>query len=664
MASRKNLRPQKFIRKSILRKFKIILPNLFLRYKNFKIILIIILINIIFLTPFFINPSLILNRNNDLLVAKSWYGFLKFNILNNHLIPLWQNFNLSGSPFVGDPNIPLVYLPNYLSVVFPESWYFFTNFLLSFLISSLGAFCLARSYRLKLIPSLVTAFSYGLSAKFIAHLEAGHPNLLISYSWFPFFIYGLKQLTVNPNITASLLIGISGSAIFLNYITVFIYSIFSGFIFLFVNLRQTKQFKKILIYLIISILLFILISLPQIIAGLLYFPLTTRNLIRIEDIGPAFPSYKRYLIGILFPYYYGLENYHTESILYFGITSLVLAFLGFFYVNFRRKVLILSVTIISLILSLGLKTSLYLSIIQLFPQILLLRITTRFWFIPILIISLLAGFYVNLISRYKKLSLVILLLLISESYIFTRLFFLSHPTTFISTKSIQNKIYNFVTSDSGYYRIYCTTSCIPDVYEKGKGLAVGYNPIQLKNYFYYIQKAGGYRFDSYAPSLPPFQTFVDKPQPNSDYLGILGVRFVVSPYALSDNNFELKLSENGLYVYKNNLEKPRVYLINGKIEALKVVKDLPGVIEFIVSGRKGKIVINEVFTPFWKAYTEKGEQIPVKEEGVVLTINSTNTTKQITLIFKPPFVKEALAVSWLTWLIAFGLLVIKVIRKI
>lgn len=614
------------------------------------------LITLLFFYPFLKNPETLLSRNNDLAWLKSQYSFVKKYLLEFKYLPIWQNYYLSGSPLLGDQN-QLLYPLFYLSIFIPLNYYFFIFCVLHTMFGLFSTYLLSRTLKFNKFSSVCSAIIYTFSAYFISHLLAGHLNLLVAFYFYPLFVYSAINIVRKPKFQYSLIFSLSLASIYLNYSTIFIYSLITTPILLLI--LKKANMKHILIALFSGFLLFVLLVFPQLLTNILYFPLTTRDLITVSDLEPHFIAYRSFIYSILYPYKY-LSSYNSEQILYLGLIALILAAVGFLSLKKRFKVYFLISSGLILLIAIGNKIKLYSFLVKLIPYLLLFRVTTRIWFIFVLMIALLAGLGLTRI-KYKFLKLLILLLIVGEAFHFLRVY---TNLNFVKIDTIGKPPEAFrktaLLGDS-YFRIYCTSSCFNNVFEEGKGLATGYNPLQLKNYFYYLQKAGGYKFNSYTPSLPPYQTFVDKPVPDPQLLGYINVRYILSTYPVNLPDLTLVDSDNTYYLYRNYAEKPRVFFAATE-ESIIPTKDLPGYMEIPVNNRKGEIIIGEVYTPFWKAYDDLGGEIKVENKDPTLGIILTKEIKTLKVVFKPPLVNLGFLLSNFSWIFCIFYLFIILLR--
>jgi hypothetical protein len=376
-----------------------------------------------------------------------------------------------------------------------------------------------------------------------------------------------------------------------------------------------------------------------------------------EDVFPQFLSTRKFLWSIINPYAFSLKNLGAETTLASGILPMVAAALGFVLIKTKYKILLLLYLVLALFLALNLKSPGYGWLVSAFPLILMFRVATRFWFIGILLISLLGGYFLE-----KKLKLKFQLLFCAFTFLelitFGWYYFYSHPSVHVPSQGF-NRLLQPLLSQQEYFRIYCVTGCPAEVRLTNKGMASGYNPLQMTNYFNYINRAAGYRFGSYAYALPPYQTFPDKPQPQSDLMALLGIKYIFSPYPLTDPQLRLVNLEDGLLLYENKNFLPRAFtMADGEIRALPVSSDLPGEMTVSLGAETKNAIINEPYMPLWQVVDQTGRRLhPVPFNEILLSVRTDNVTK-LKFSFAPSariliglsLLVSGISFSYLTWL--------------
>src|SRR3989344_4001948 len=145
--------------------------------KEFIVILIITLLAGLFLgkTLFPSNNQII--YGGDLLSQfYYWKGFLKDSI-GKGVIPFWNPYNFSGTPFLPHPGIAAFYPLTLVFLLLPLNLAFSWTIYFHLLIAGTGMYLLSRRYADKLI-SLISALIFMFSGYFAARIYAGHIDLL------------------------------------------------------------------------------------------------------------------------------------------------------------------------------------------------------------------------------------------------------------------------------------------------------------------------------------------------------------------------------------------------------------------------------------------------------------------------------------------------------
>ena len=604
---------------------------------NFLNNFIFVLIPFLIFKEYLFKPQTILLKNNDLAsFAEPLFIIFKNSILNYKFFPQWQNLFLSGYPLLGDPQSILIYPFNYLSLILDLNIFFIFYFIFHLIIAALGSYHLAkRVFKLSKEGAVLCGVLYSIAPKMIAHIDSGHINLFASYAYVPLVLLFTYLIFKKPTFLKSALLGFFTSLVYVLYITTFYYLILIIIAFsIYLLLKNYYKFQ--IKYLLFSVLFFILFSLPELLASIELWPQVIRNLLTYEDIAGSVLAWRQIVNYLFNPQ--TIINTHTEMVLYTGFFPGLLFITSFIRTSRKNKILILLILTFCLLYAIGPKTFFYNFLFNKLPGVNLFRVPSRMWFIVSLMISIVAGAGFDLIYKVNKILAMFLFILCIGEFIFLanqRL----EMTSDIPTGSISNEFRQLISNEKGYFRIHCIKQCIPldIIFDNYLSLTSGYNPVQLKNYFWFYQKASGFQFASYAPSLPPYQTFADTLQPNAMLLGSLGVRFVISPYTLENKNFHFIKKIDDLYLYKNYLEKPRVYIKNAEGETpLSIKKDIPGYVATDLPNQEyGEIVLNEVYTTGWRVYIDGRETRPYQVNDIVIGSNIPRNTKTVTFSYEP-----------------------------
>ena len=116
------------------------------------------------------------------------------------------------------------------------------------------------------------------------------------------------------------------------------------------------------------------------------------------------------------------------------------------------------------------------------------------------------------------------------------------------------------------FRVYSPSYSIPQHVAElyGLELADGVDPLQLASYADYLTRAAGLEPQGYSVTLPPFpegadvRTALKDTVPDTEMLGLLGVRYVAAAFPVADNGLQLVDRFDGVYLYQNEETQPVV----------------------------------------------------------------------------------------------------------
>lgn len=609
--------------------------------KKFLPIFAILIFTTIFYLPILIHPSILTSRGNDL-TEFFWpiFYFVRENLFNNHQLPFWNNLFFSGTPLLPDPQSPIFYLPNIIFL-------FFKNIDLGFVISifihiflaGVGMYYLSnKGFKFSTKVSLFCSFLYISSPKLSGFIEAGHFGLITSWSWIPFAFLSTILLAKKPNIKKTIILSIFLSLIFYTHILIFgITTISISLLFIYITFSQKNTYSKNLFYfLFVGIFTFGLVAI-SFIPQILWQGQTTRNLLLNDpDIYPKWLGLKDFLKASLSPIINGpnfIWNLDTEKIIGVGFFTSILAAIGFIKIKKNQKILITSVLSIIALISLNNISPINNLLIKQNWYV-LLRVSTRFWFIIVIISILLAGKGLENLTRngkYKFIIYIIAFLSISELLLtsWTRITKPITPNANLAPK----EVYEFLKNDKSKFRVFCLTRCLSqrDSVIYGLELADGYGTLQQLNYYHYSEQLSqSFYRNRYTLSIPPFEIFeYENLQPYSPNLASYNIKYVISNHSLKDKNLKLVKQIDKFQIYENMINLPRSnYPINVYT---------PNFIQVDTSIQKSKnITLSEVYNKDWSAYLNGEQETTIIEtQDKTREVTIKNDTKFVNFAYTP-----------------------------
>jgi len=287
------------------------------------------------------------------------------------------------------------------------------------------------------------------------------------------------------------------------------------------------------------------------------------------------------------------------------------------------------------------------------------RVTTRLWFIVVLIVALLSAFALEKIKRKVLVYLIIALFLI-ESFLIGYKKIMSIPKLNFGNVSI----YQYLSSDQDKFRIYCTTYCFnPQLVSKYKIQVLhGETPIQDAKFIDFLEYAGGYHYDKFAVIFPPYQVWQkdNPPQPNADLLGLANVKYVASTYQLAKEDFFFIDKFENIYLYQNKKFKQRIYFTNSN-DRIQIKKYSPNniIVKFPSSSRLRTLIFSELFYPGWIVNANHQKLTILNQELLFRKIIVPQNTNSLEINYLP----ESFAIGKTITLSTISFLILWYIRK-
>lgn len=581
--------------------------------------------------------NLFLHRGNDISThfLPNAY-FFKRSILDFHQIPLWSTFQFLGQSYLADPQNYIFYLPNYLFVLLPIEPAFLILIFSHLLFAGIGAYFLAKNYfNLTKLPSIFVALAFALTPKIFAHLEGGHYSMILAFSWLPWFIHAAFKFVAKPSVKLACCLSLTAWLLYINYINIAYYSIlFFYTLTLFTLITRRLPVRGFLIHNSLFLILFLGLISPNLFAQLEFASLSTRQQMIFEYIAQPIWSFKLFLQNLLFPYKLTYLQFTTERILFPGIVIGTLSVLGFFHSRHKSRWFFAGWIIFSLLYSLGARIPFFIFFYKYFPLIKWMRITTRLWIISNLLIAMFAGIGLEQLRRKftPKLTYLIIVLALVELFgIHYKIF--NQPT---QANLLPQSFYRYLQQEpNNNFRTYCTSGCfsLQKLGEINVNSITGNNPVQLISFINYLQTSAGYQYWHYAPILPPYQTLDQKPQPNAQLMGSLNVKYVASPYPLTDKNFEILETTHDFYLYLNSAQQSAWLTNDG---TAKIVAYSPNKITVSVSSHANNtLALSEMFYPGWRAVDQNNSPLPIIDAQPFRAVPINSSVQQVTFSYWP-----------------------------
>lgn len=632
---------------------------------RWTIISLLFLFTFIVLIPGLIKPQLIFERNNDL----NEFFWPIFQFTKNHIfvyksLPIWNNSILSGYPMISDPQAPLFYLPNAIFLFVPMDLGFLMTIVLHISAGGLGIYiCSRQIFKFSKLTALFTAFLYISTPRLIGYIDAGHIGLIYSSAWIPYVLLSTFNLFRFPSFKWITFLAFSLAGIFFTHTFTFVIIIFSSFflylIFSFLKLNNMSKIIS-LIYLLISYLILLGLISVSLFPQIEWSSQTTRFLLfNKPDVYPKWQSLTEFILSATNPILLKIP-YDTEKWIAIGVVPLILALLGLVRLKNRYKVLCLIALSAVVLISLNNLLPFY-QILLKQNWFVLLRVTTRVWIIFILITIFLAGFYLEMIKSKKTLVIVLISLSLTELIILSWFKIL---LPILNTRNLApEEVYSFIKHDQQRFRIFCTTGCLSPlkVVHNNFETIEGYNTLQQLNYYKHAWELTKSYWDYYSLYLPPLGvTTFERLQPSSKSLGEYNVKYIISPHPLEDNGFELAAQFKEFKIYRNNNFKQRVYFQKPSLSQPILSFYSPNYIKINLDNTQGQLILADVYSKGWKAFTEDNIEVEILETPNALrAINVPKNTSFIEFKYFPQSFLIGLLITFITYFLLISLFIFK-----
>lgn len=230
-------------------------------------------------------------------------------------------------------------------------------------------------------------------------------------------------------------------------------------------------------------------------------------------------------------------------------------------------------------------------------------------------------------------------------------------------------LFSLVIDDDNSVRTYSPSYSIPQEFAAFYGiqLADGVDPLQLKTYMEFMEKAAGVPYDEYSVTIPPFQTGnpkIDNRQSNPDpvLLGYLNVRYLVSEFWISDLDFTLVGNDRDTFIYENEKYLPRAvvyrsYSRSDDYHTAQIVDYTPNRIHLAAVG-PGLLVLSEMNYPGWIVKIDGDPASIMTVDGLFRAVELSEGSHILKFNFRPVSVYTGIGISLVSLVIIFGILTI------
>lgn len=627
---------------------------------------------------------------SDLLISHGPSALvIKEAVASGRGLPLWNPVFGGGRPLAADPLAALWYPATHLVHLFDLRTYFLLLLAGHLFLAGAGTLALGRTaFRLSPSAALVAGLSFMATPRMVAHLGAGHVTMVQTVAWLPWLALAGWAIVHAPGRWLVPFAGILALTLLAGHPQLAYYGCLmtAGVVLWQLGRRwQLMGRRGVLVTLAglagagtLAAMLAAVHLLP-----IIEFTLhsTRQQSVKTQD-ALSVVSFLTALVGVR-----DTSSPVPHETLYDpGLGVLGLAVLGCAMRPRKGLPLLLGITLIAA-LSLGITSPVYQLAASILPGFNGFRGLGRIWFVGLLGIALLAGLgtetlLVALRRRrqpgpvFAKMSAICLLILslVQANAGYTKI-------GDIKTEMQSRPIDRAAVEMAGSARIYGVQRNMHQIVatQLHARLADGWDPLLIQPYVAFMQRAGGYTFNGYQLSVPPFEVYDPgyptsrNAQPKAALLGLVNVEVLLSRTRLRDFDLERVAFLNDTFLYRNKANAGPAYVVadtnNGQPPTINQIEHRPATVTVqeqqaermtvrVTSPQAGWLVIGSPAFPGWH-FQLNGQAVPASSiEGILPAIHIGAGTHDVTYVYQPWTVQTGiiLAICGLllaaTWLIA------------
>lgn len=189
----------------------------------------------------------------DVITQMYPWKHLAIELWQNGIIPLWNPYNFSGSPFLANYQSAVFHPFNLLFFILPEVEAWSLLILIQPLLAGLFTYLFCRELKLSQAASFLSAVAFMFSGFMVTWMTYG--TMVHAMLWLPLVLYGLQKSFQKITRLPLILISLSlGASFFSGHFQVSLYVLMGVLAFLFYQLVVTRKKKTFLICLLFVIL--------------------------------------------------------------------------------------------------------------------------------------------------------------------------------------------------------------------------------------------------------------------------------------------------------------------------------------------------------------------------------------------------------------------------
>ncbi len=482
-------------------------------------------------------------------------------------LPLWRETTFAGAPFAANPLNKTGYPLQWIALVPPSDLFLNGMIVLHLLIAAWGMWRWARSVGIRTEAAAFTAIAYALSPRLIAHLGAGHLDIVYAMAWLPWLMERVKRLSLAATSINLISVGVAGAFLVLADVRIGLFGVFTAAVYGFSLTVRKMPTVRLIGFGIGAASVILILSAAVIFPVLSWSPYLSRAALTQADAG-IFALEPFQFLGTVLP----LQRSNPETLTYLGIPVLILA-IGALVGNFRRHVVTIGVIAFFAVYAMGEYGGLWTLLTGIFPPLLYFRVPSRAWIIVALLVIVLAGYgahaLINAIEKRRAswrafAALFLIAVVFTEAVLIT-------GRNWLEWRGWDQWVDPYIPIAERIMalepdRIYAPAYSLPQHIAQFYHLRLfgGVDPFQVDDVTRAIREAGGITDNRYSVVIPPLIGVVGDnlsmanqgARLDLDRLAAWSVSHIIAPYPIEQDGLTLIDTVDGIAIYANDRYTP------------------------------------------------------------------------------------------------------------
>jgi len=284
------------------------------------------------------NPSKFPVKNpliTDPVIATYPWRFITIKNIKQGSWPLWNSYSFSGQPLLGNFESAPFQILNILFFILPFKIAWTVQIILPEILTTFFMYLFLKSIKISTVSSVFASFVLPFTGFFVAWMSMG--IIVTTAMWLPLILFCLQKLSQKTSVVYFLILTFAFFQTIFSGHTQTVYSVFMASILFMAFLFKYSTTRKNLIICLLSLILAIIIALPQILPSIEFINLSARNIDQAYNLGRSWFLKPQNLIQILAPdffgnpstyNYWGASNY-AEFVSFIGLVPLSFVLISF-----------------------------------------------------------------------------------------------------------------------------------------------------------------------------------------------------------------------------------------------------------------------------------------------------------------------------------------------